>query len=285
MRSPQRPWYANIGTTAATLLLFLGAGALRNPIDGVVILIAALLVHEAGHWLAMKAFRYSNVQLLFIPFFGAGVSGYSAESSGIKKPFVDLAGALLGIAFGIAFCVVYLTTRTALYKDIAWTFLILSVFNLLPLYPLDGGRLLFDTLFLRSVKAEAIFKVIAAIALIAVAVATQIWILIILGIYSLLALRSIVRIGKAATAMKAQYAGTHKGDLGTAPDELLGAFVSDTIRYLPAANSRQISSGARDLWERINTRPPKATQAIAMVLAYVGLAIVGMVFGIVVIAA
>jgi hypothetical protein len=67
LRLPERSWYANLGTTAITMLLFIGTGALHDPLDGAIILVATLLVHEFGHGATMKLLKYSNVQVLFIP--------------------------------------------------------------------------------------------------------------------------------------------------------------------------------------------------------------------------
>ena len=34
---------------------------------------ANLLFHEAGHWVTMRIFKYRNLQMFFIPMFGAAV--------------------------------------------------------------------------------------------------------------------------------------------------------------------------------------------------------------------
>src|SRR5262245_26006745 len=67
----------------ASLAMFIGLGGAAGSRSGgsafsltnLFILVPVLLFHEAGHWVAMRAFGYRNLRMFFIPFLGAAVSG------------------------------------------------------------------------------------------------------------------------------------------------------------------------------------------------------------------
>jgi hypothetical protein len=65
-------------------------------------LLVVLLIHELGHFFAMKLFNYNNVKLFFIPLLGAYVSGKKTIISQRQMSIVILAGPLPGIIIG--FC-------------------------------------------------------------------------------------------------------------------------------------------------------------------------------------
>lgn len=131
-----------------------------EPIFVAAVLIA-LLIHELGHFFAMKAFNYSDVKLFIIPLLGAYVSGKKSVVSQRQKSIVILAGPVPGIIIG--FCLLmstyyYPNDRILLLGQI---FLGLNFFNLLPFIPLDGGRLL-ETLFIdKNHIIRVVFTVIS----------------------------------------------------------------------------------------------------------------------------
>ncbi|MEO8405225.1 MAG: site-2 protease family protein, partial [Chitinophagaceae bacterium] len=109
-----------------------------------------VVIHELGHFAAMKFFRYKDLGIFFIPLLGAYVSGTKREVSQKQSAIILLAGPLPGILFGVIFFLLeqknpgqalfndpYLT-----YENISFWFIILNLINLLPVYPLDGGQLL-----------------------------------------------------------------------------------------------------------------------------------------------
>ena len=57
-----------------------------------LILILVLLVHEVGHYAGMRRFGYRNVQMFFIPLFGAAVSGHGIRASVTEHAAVLLLG-------------------------------------------------------------------------------------------------------------------------------------------------------------------------------------------------
>src|SRR5688572_13835073 len=59
---------------AGTLGLFIFTFKERDPLE-LPMLIGVLLFHELGHYAAMRAYGYKNLQLLFIPFVGAAAMG------------------------------------------------------------------------------------------------------------------------------------------------------------------------------------------------------------------
>jgi Zn-dependent protease len=193
--NPKHSWQKNIGALVISVVLFFSLGLADKPLSGITIILSALFVHEMGHVLGMKLFRYRNVSMLFIPFFGAAVSGRSVDAPGWKRAVVTLMGPLAGLvaAFGLFIC--WLTTAERLAGQAALTFAILNVFNLLPLYPLDGGRFLQQVLFSRSRYLDAVFRVIMAGLTVAVSVWLEAWLLAIVGVVVMLGTGLAFRTG------------------------------------------------------------------------------------------
>jgi stage IV sporulation protein FB len=105
----------------------------------VLLLVSVIFIHEAGHFIAMKFFGYKAVNMTFVPFVGAYVSGTATNLSKKNKLIVLLAGPVPGIIIGSILFYLYRNNYDPLYFQLAAPFLLLNVFNLLPVFPLDGG--------------------------------------------------------------------------------------------------------------------------------------------------
>lgn len=128
-------------------------------------LLVVLLIHELGHFFAMKLFNYNNVKLFFIPLLGAYVSGKKTVISQRQMSIVILAGPLPGIIIGFCLFIVTIFNPNEQMAMLANIFLFLNLFNLLPFMPLDGGRLI-EVLFLKqNHNIRTIFTIISIIGL------------------------------------------------------------------------------------------------------------------------
>lgn len=129
-----------------------------------------LLIHEFGHFFAMKAFNYSNVKLFVLPLLGAYVTGTKSTISQKQMSVIVLAGPVPGIIIGfglILFSFYYPNDKITMLGNI---FIGLNFFNLLPFMPLDGGRLL-ETLFVNHNHAlRVVFTLISILVLTVLAV-------------------------------------------------------------------------------------------------------------------
>lgn len=133
---------------------------------GIAMLMGVLLIHEAGHYLGMQMFGYRDVRMFFIPFFGAAVSGKKHAAPAWQQLIVLLLGPLPGIVLGAVLYVVLQPRDFESREFYTIVMLIgLNAFNLLPLMPLDGGRVVHLLIFRRHPVLELIFRVIAAGAL------------------------------------------------------------------------------------------------------------------------
>ncbi|HVT87094.1 MAG TPA: site-2 protease family protein [Chitinophagaceae bacterium] len=118
----------------------------------VLALTGIVLFHEFGHFLAMKLYNYKDLGIFFIPLVGAYASGKKHEVSQLQSVIILLAGPVPGIIVGvvlhyIAPHIAHDYSQVYLLSRIAWILIFLNLFNLLPVYPLDGGQLL-NRLFL-----------------------------------------------------------------------------------------------------------------------------------------
>jgi Zn-dependent protease len=99
-----------------------------------------MLIHELGHSMAIKYFGLSASPPIFIPFLGAMINLRQPPRNAFEEAIVGIAGPVTGtIAAGVTY-LLYLKTGQILLLDLAYFGFLLNLFNLLPVPPLDGGR-------------------------------------------------------------------------------------------------------------------------------------------------
>lgn len=131
-----------------------------------------LLIHEFGHFFAMKLYNYQNVKLFIIPLLGAFVSGKKQSVSQKQMSIIVLSGPIPGLFIGIGLYALNVSLQNETVKMLANTFVFLNLFNLLPIYPLDGGRFL-ENLFIRNnYGIRLVFTVLSILILFSIIVIT-----------------------------------------------------------------------------------------------------------------
>lgn len=109
-----------------------------------ITLFGIVLIHELGHVVAAKGFGWKIREIRLLPFGGVAVTDEAASIPAREEIIVALAGPLqnaLMIAFG--FAMKALGVSDAAWWDYFMTAnTLIGLFNLLPIQPLDGGRLM-----------------------------------------------------------------------------------------------------------------------------------------------
>ena len=113
---------------------------------GALLLFASVLVHELGHSLlaGARGLRVDNITL----FIFGGVSSITTEAATATDEFlIALVGPLIslllaGIFWSIGLLLPPSSAESALAAYLAYTNLLLGLFNIVPGFPLDGGRVL-----------------------------------------------------------------------------------------------------------------------------------------------
>jgi Zn-dependent protease len=102
--------------------------------------IALLFAHEMGHYVAARQRGLKVGAPAFIPFMGAFIALEGQPVDVETEAYVAIAGPVVGTIAALA---VYLWARSedsGLLLAISYSGLFLNLFNLLPISPLDGGR-------------------------------------------------------------------------------------------------------------------------------------------------
>jgi Zn-dependent protease len=179
MGQKKAPWMGKTSLLLLSVIVFAAAWGVSFGWVTVPIIIAVLLIHETGHLLGMKLFRYKNVSMLFIPMLGAAVTGTKKEATPWQEAIVLLLGPVPGLIIGILLWWLAISASLpAWVTEFAMMSVILNAFNLLPILPLDGGRLVDLALFNRFPKAKIVFDVLSVGALLFIAVTLDAWVLL-----------------------------------------------------------------------------------------------------------
>jgi tetratricopeptide (TPR) repeat protein len=88
---------------------------------------------------------------------GALATGYKENASLSEKVWISLAGPLPGLIVGIAIAIVFPADSSWL-KDASVMLIVLNLFNLIPIYPLDGGQVVDLLIFSRRPYLAVIFQ-------------------------------------------------------------------------------------------------------------------------------
>jgi Zn-dependent protease len=125
------------GTMLLSLLVYAGIWGWRYAAG----FIALLFIHELGHYLAARQ-RGLDVGLpTFIPFVGAWIEMKEQPIDAETEAYVAAGGPFLGTIASVATYLWSQQIQSSLLLAIAYSGLFLNLFNLLPVSPLDGGRI------------------------------------------------------------------------------------------------------------------------------------------------
>lgn len=139
-----------LGKFAAPLLTMfasIGAYALLFPWGFAVGLVFMLLIHEIGHVLAARRKGLPVSAPVFIPFLGALINMKRHPRDAETEAYIAIGGPVLGTLGALAVFVLGLNFReewgqtAELLLVIAQVGFFLNLINLLPIHPLDGGRI------------------------------------------------------------------------------------------------------------------------------------------------
>ncbi len=100
----------------------------------------SIYVHEMGHVAALARYGIKASAPMFIPGLGALVRLHQLPANRHEDARIGLAGPVWGLGAALAAYGVYLGTGIGTWRAIAHTGAWINLFNLLPIWQLDGGR-------------------------------------------------------------------------------------------------------------------------------------------------
>jgi Zn-dependent protease len=127
-------------TTSATMLVSVAAYSLIWGWTFAVGFVILLLVHEMGHVFQLRREGVEASAPMFVPFLGAVISAKSMGDDAAAEARVGLAGPVLGSLATLVPLAIWLATGNEFWQALAFTGMLINLFNLLPVLPLDGGR-------------------------------------------------------------------------------------------------------------------------------------------------
>ena len=201
------------------IFLFIIIFIITKQIDIYAIFIISTLIHEINHALAGIAIGLKLRKFCIMPF-GFNITFEetgSYKKNTMKKFIIAVSGPLANL------CIMLLAIIFNLHSNIIYANLIIAIFNLIPIYPLDGGRIV--KLILReknnSTRTNYIMNKISNITIIFLTAITSILILYIKNIAMVIALAYlwciVIRENKKYNLIKRVYELIEEKTVGVAP--------------------------------------------------------------------
>jgi Zn-dependent protease len=103
-------------------------------------LVVAIYIHEMGHVMMLRRLGIDASAPLFIPGVGALVMLKQRVVDPLTDAKIGLAGPVWGLGAALTAAVVYAVTRAPVWLAIAQLTAFLNLFNLTPVWQLDGSR-------------------------------------------------------------------------------------------------------------------------------------------------
>lgn len=145
------------------IFLFLFIFYFTKQIEIYVMMLAFAILHELGHLIAGVILKMKPSKIELVPYgvsisFGILPEDYNerilkGNSLEIKKILVAIAGPMTNMI--IILILAFLNINITYKMLMIYTNLLLIIFNLLPIYPLDGGRILKGMLHIKYGKRKA----------------------------------------------------------------------------------------------------------------------------------
>ena len=126
-------------TTLLSLLVSFGGYAIFYGPWFAVALVTMILVHEMGHVIEIRRQGMQATAPIFIPFLGAAIFQRSHPTDALKQAQIGIAGPIAGTIGATAAFALYGSTHIEVFLLAAWLGFFLNLFNLIPVWQLDGA--------------------------------------------------------------------------------------------------------------------------------------------------
>ena len=128
-------------TTGGTMIISIVAYSWIFGWPYAVGFVLLLLCHEMGHYLAAKQRGLDVGAPTFIPFVGAWIELKDQPHNVETEAYVGFAGPIIGSLAAFVCFVLAREYNSQLLLALAYSGFMLNLFNLIPISPLDGGRI------------------------------------------------------------------------------------------------------------------------------------------------
>jgi Zn-dependent protease len=132
---------AKVASSAGSMLLSVFLYSLSYGWGYAAGFIGLLFCHEMGHYLAARQRGLAVGLPTFIPFVGAWIELKDGFRDAETEAYVAFAGPAIGTLSALACLALGNLLDSDLMRAVAYSGFILNLFNLIPLSPLDGGRI------------------------------------------------------------------------------------------------------------------------------------------------
>lgn len=136
--------FAKFGLAGVTAIVSIAAYSLIFGWPFAIGLVALLFIHEMGHALVMKLKGIPVGGMIFIPLLGAAVFMRQMPKNARDEAEVGIAGPIAG-AIASSVCLAFAETTphvNTIWAPLAYFGFLINLFNLIPIVPFDGGRVL-----------------------------------------------------------------------------------------------------------------------------------------------
>ncbi|WP_452437028.1 site-2 protease family protein [Peribacillus butanolivorans] len=131
---------AKVGSLIS-IFVSLGAYALVYGWKFAVALVYLIYIHEMGHLLAAKRKGIKTSNAIFIPFVGALIALKEEPKNANQEAYLAFGGPLLGTLAFLPAIPLFMMTENPFWLLVITLGSMINLFNLMPVHPLDGGRI------------------------------------------------------------------------------------------------------------------------------------------------
>ncbi len=271
LRSPKPVQITSLVLTLLMMVFVVGLFMNLRSMTSVLLLCAAVVIHEAGHALGMRAFGFRDIQMFFIPFFGAAVSGRERGTAAWKEAVVSLLGPIPGLLLGVLL-LVWVARQPVVTKlpfEFIGALLWINAFNLLPFGFLDGGQFIERVLFSRHPVLEVASRVVGYLVLGLVAIQGGMHLLGLFIGFSLLGLPARWRLLRAAASLRRQRPSLESDPERISEADARALFLAARGALSAPANERPSALG-RTMESILNAtkKAPRALATTGLLFAY-----------------
>lgn len=114
-----------------------------------------VILHEAIHYIVARKLGFVGFDIEFLPF-GTRLDLKDLDEANQKQDIlISVSGPIFNLIVAIIFYILYLKCNIPIYEQVYKTNLALGIFNLIPAFPMDGGRILRSIISLKILYRKA----------------------------------------------------------------------------------------------------------------------------------